>query len=159
MRLYVIRHAIAAPKSKSVPDAARPLTKKGRERFEEAARGLEALGARFDRLYHSPKLRAVETAELVASLVKRETRVTANLAKPPMPELLAEWHGHTVAVVGHQPYLGALVAWLVTGTRRGGPKFEMKKGAVIVLDGRPEPGGMRLVESLPPRVLRHVSGK
>jgi phosphohistidine phosphatase len=62
-----------------------------------------------------------------------------------------------VALVGHEPMLSSLAAWLVTGDRRRGAMFEIKKGAALVLDGEPRPGGMRLVASLPPKTLRRIA--
>ena len=66
MELFLIRHAIAVPGSMLLADADRPLTPKGRKRFSQAVLGLQHLKVRFDRLYHSPWRRAVETAELLA---------------------------------------------------------------------------------------------
>ena len=65
MELFLIRHGIAAPGSAVLSDAERPLTPQGRERFAQAVMGLQRLGVRLDRLYHSPWLRAVETATLL----------------------------------------------------------------------------------------------
>jgi phosphohistidine phosphatase len=159
MHLVVVRHAVAVAKSAKIADAARPLTKKGRKRFEKAVKGLKRLDLEIERLYHSPKKRAVETADLLSPLLAEdaETVVTDALAGPPMPDLLEELRGEEVAVVGHQPYLGALVSWLVAGTRHRGPKFDLEKGGVVVLEGRPRPGGMRLVASYPPRALRKLA--
>ncbi len=58
MELFVIRHAIAVPGSMLLADADRPLSPKGRARFAPAVMGLQRLKVRFDRLYHSPWLRA-----------------------------------------------------------------------------------------------------
>jgi len=65
MELFVIRHGIAVPGSMLLADADRPLTPQGRKRFSQVVMGLQRLGLRCDRLYHSPWLRAVETAELL----------------------------------------------------------------------------------------------
>lgn len=155
-RLYLVRHAIAAERTRGTPDAARPLTPAGRDRFVRAARGLARLGVRFDHLLHSPKLRAVETAEILASLVDGETAVTANLASVPSAELFEEIQGEHVALVGHRPYLNTLAGWLVTGSRERGTNFPMRKGGVIVLEGEIRAGGMQLVEALSPKVMRRI---
>ena len=65
MELTLVRHAIAED---GADDAARPLSKRGRQRFEDVVQELDSLGVRFDRILHSPKRRAVETAELLAGL-------------------------------------------------------------------------------------------
>jgi len=156
MRLYIIRHAAAEQGGRGTSDAGRPLTPHGRARFRSTVAGLRRVGVRFDRLYHSPKLRAVETADLLGRLVRGETVVTAHLARAPAPALLGAVRGEEVGVVGHEPWLGALAAWLVTGDRGRGERFPLKKGGVVVLEGDLRPGAMRLVASLPPKVLRRA---
>jgi phosphohistidine phosphatase len=157
MRLYIVRHAVAEPGERGRSDAARALTPRGRARFRRTVAGLRRLGVRFDRLYHSPKLRAVETADLLGRLVRGETAVTPHLARPPGAGLLGAVRGDQVALVGHEPWLGALAAWLVTGDRRRGAQFGLKKGGVLVLEGDLRPGAMRLVAALPPKVLRRAA--
>ncbi|MHB8877287.1 MAG: SixA phosphatase family protein [Myxococcaceae bacterium] len=154
LQLYVIRHAIAVPRNEGLDDAARPLTPKGRHRWRQAVAGLGRLGFNFDRLYHSPWLRAVETAEALVRLVEGETVVTQNLARPPSQELLDEIKGERVALVGHQPWLGELLGLLVAGRRELGDSLELKKGAVVCLEGELREAGMTLVAALPPSVLR-----
>lgn len=157
MRVWLVRHAVAEERAPDVPDAARALTAKGRDRFAKAVKGLERLGVRLDRLVHSPKLRAVETAQALARLVDGETFVTPHLASAPTAKLLAEVRGERVALVGHDPFLSSLAAWLVVGQKAKGRKFPMKKGGVIVLEGELRPGAMRLVASLTPKALRKMA--
>jgi phosphohistidine phosphatase len=159
MRLYLIRHAAASPRAPGVPDATRPLTPRGRARFRRAVEGLRRLGVRFDALRHSPLRRAVETAELLAPLVDGGTFATPNLARAPGAALLAEIRGESVALVGHEPMLSSLAAWLVLGDKTAGAKFAVKKGAALVLDGAPRPGAMQLAASLPPKALRRIAGR
>jgi phosphohistidine phosphatase len=156
MKLCLVRHAAAAPRQRAVPDAGRPLTQSGRVRFRRAVAGLRRLGLRFDRVYHSPKMRAVETADLLAPLLRGESVLTASLAHLPSASLVSEIRGESVALVGHDPWLAMLAAWLVTGDRRMAGRFPMKKGGVILLEGDPRPGAMRLVAALPPKVLRRM---
>lgn len=158
MELLVIRHGIAAPASLLVPDAERPLTPEGRERMAQITQGLQRLGLRCDHLYHSPWRRAVETAELLAPLLDGPATVSTALARPPRPALLEELRGTRIAVVGHQPWMGELVAWLTTGAPRDGQALAYKRGGVAWLDGEPQPGQMVLRALLPPKVLRAVGG-
>ncbi|MEE8408192.1 MAG: histidine phosphatase family protein, partial [Myxococcota bacterium] len=62
MDLYLIRHAIAEERRPGLEDPERQLTDEGKLRFERAVAGLQKLGVRFDRLYHSPWIRAAQTA-------------------------------------------------------------------------------------------------
>src|SRR6187431_1608616 len=63
VELLVIRHGIAHDAAPGGRDADRALTREGRTRMEQVARGLLRLDLRVDRLLHSPWRRAVETAE------------------------------------------------------------------------------------------------
>jgi phosphohistidine phosphatase len=155
MDLFVIRHGVAEPRRDDLQDERRELTPEGRKELARAVRGLGRLGVRFDRLLHSPWLRAVQTAELFATLVDGSTEVTRGLARSPDKELLGLLSGDRAAVVGHEPWLGELVSWLVTGDPGHGG-FELEKGAVAWLRGEPRPGRMAVVAVLPPDILRRV---
>ena len=62
--------------------------------------------------------------------------------------------GETVAVVGHEPWLSELIAWLVVGEPADGDaRFRMKKGGVAQLRGTPRPGRMQLRALLPPKLF------
>jgi phosphohistidine phosphatase len=155
--LFLIRHAAAVPRSAKQADEARPLTEKGRKRFGESVEGLAALGVSFDRLFFSPWRRAVETADLLAPLLDGKRRELRELAGRPTSGLLSRLEGDRVALVGHEPWLGQLGAWLVFGTATLGTSIELKKGAVMWLSGKPRPGEMTLRAVIPPRVLRGLS--
>jgi len=157
MELFLVRHGIAAPGSAFRTDAARPLTPQGRERFAQAVMGLQRLGVRLDRLYHSPWLRAVETAALLGPVLEGEAVSSAALTWPPGQALLQGIVGTRVALVGHQPWLGELLHWLLTG-QSDGSAFAFKRGGVAWLEGKPQPGRMVLRAFLPPKVLRVLAG-
>lgn len=162
MELLVIRHAIAVDRTEDVADADRPLTDRGRRRFRQVVSGLRALGLRVDQVLASPWLRAAETAELLAPIVLDDgpVRASPHLAAPPGPELIAELASAGVsrlAVVGHEPWLGELVATLTSGEPRHGEAVPLKKGGVAILDGAPAPGGMVLRALLPPWISRQLA--
>jgi phosphohistidine phosphatase len=157
MRLFVIRHAEAVPRSSDIDDASRPLTEEGLRRWRRAVRGFERLGMKPERVYHSPWVRAVATAEELIERVEGERVATRRLAEAPSPALLRELKGECVAVVGHQPWLGELVELLVLGRANSGAQrawLELGKGAVVWLEGKARPGKMVLRAVLPPKVLR-----
>lgn len=154
MLLHLVRHAIAAPASADRPDAARPLTPEGERKFVAGVRGMKRLGWRLDAAYHSPFVRAVQTANLLQPLLHGSSRSLADLARAPDEDLLAHVAGEQVALVGHEPYLSALAAWLVTGEIACGERIELKKGGVAVLAGPLRPGGMTLRALIAPKILR-----
>jgi phosphohistidine phosphatase len=155
MELLVVRHGIAEEHAESGVDADRALTAEGRERVQRIAQRLVELELRVDRLLHSPWLRAVQTAQALAPIVKSSAAIAPceDLARPPARALLAELRGDRLAVVGHEPWLSALVAWLAVGDMADSSGFEMRKASVAWLAGDPKPGGMALIALLPPRIL------
>ena len=159
MELFLIRHAIAAPRSPALPDAERPLTRQGRERFVQAVAGLRRLGIRLQAVHHSPWLRAVETAALLAPVLNGDLLPTQALARSPEASLLDEIDHAPAALVGHEPWMSELLAWLITGSPAAAAMVAFKKGGVACLDGPLRPGGMVLRAYLPPKVLRALGGE
>lgn len=153
MELFLIRHAIAED---GEDDDVRPLSPKGTKRFKDTVDALRVLDVRFDRILHSPKLRAVQTAALLEPLLDGVRDETPLLAISPSAALLELLFGNVVAIVGHEPYLSTLLAWLVTGEATLGGAFELKKGSVARLEGPPTPKGMKLRLLLPPATMRQM---
>lgn len=164
MKLLVIRHAIAEDRdafaATGQPDGNRPLTDEGRKKMKAAVRGLARVVPRIDVLASSPLLRAAQTAEIVArGYGGLEMRTVDELSPERRPDELLGWlrtHqlGDTVAVVGHEPHLGFLVGWLLTG--RNDSFVDFRKGGAVLLefDDPPSGGNAVLAWALPPRLLR-----
>lgn len=158
MELFLFRHAIAEEPGPDINDADRAVTREGARRFKDAVKGLEKLEIGFDIVLHSPLRRSVQTAELLLPLVRAGGLVvTPFLSAPPDEQLLSQFVGLRVGAVGHEPHLGNLVSWLVTGSVEAGDRFPFKKGALYWLEGMPLPGKMRIKAALPPKVLRAIS--
>src|SRR6266403_3213768 len=66
MQLYVVEHGIAVEGGEGIPDEWRPLTDRGRRRFQKTARAFGKLGRKLDLILTSPLVRAVQTAEILA---------------------------------------------------------------------------------------------
>ncbi len=162
MDLFVIRHAIAADAEPGQDDSARELTHKGARRFRRAVRGLRELDWCFDRVITSPWTRAVQTVELLKPVTDGPTIATDLLCDKPRPELFAliaetttpQHKRHATAVVGHEPWLSELVAWLTFGDPHHSEAIEIKKGGIVWLEGTAIPGGMKLRALLTPSLLR-----
>ena len=164
MDLFVIRHAVAEDAEDGQDDAARQLTSDGTRKFKRSVQGVRELGWTFERVLTSPWARAMTTAELLAPITAGPTIVTDLLCDKPRPELfalIAEATGpqeskHATAVVGHEPWLSELVAWLAFGDPRHGEAFDLKKGGMVWLQGTAVPGGMMLRAMLTPKILREL---
>ena len=167
MKLLVIRHAIAQDKdafaASGKPDDLRPLTDDGRRKMQNGALGLRRLIPGLDVIAASPLVRAQETARIVADAYGIGTIETTNALRPESANTLfvswlaAQDGGRTVAVVGHEPHLGVLVTWLLTGIEES--RIVLKKGSATLLDfaQRPQRGGAKLLWSLAPSQLRELA--
>ena len=162
MQLLIIRHAIAVPRgTPDIPDDERSLTKRGRQRFRSAARGLARLVKRPDFLLSSPLPRARQTADIAArewgkSVEVIEEEAIAGGSPEAISGVLARYPGESlVAIVGHEPDLSELLARIL-GTPND-ERLTFKKGgaALVSLPGTPLEGGA-LLWYLPPRALRLV---
>lgn len=156
MNLFVIRHAVAEDPGAGIDDAARELTDAGKVKLRQAVRGLRALDIRFQRVLTSPWKRAVQTARQLEPISVEPPAATDLLTQTPRAELLAliAERNETTAVVGHEPWLGELVAWLAFGDSRHGDALIIKKCGVLWLEGTAVPGGMQIRAAIPPRLLR-----
>ena len=121
MRVLVIRHAHAAQQTPGIPDAERPLTAEGERGFRAAARGLARL-VRPDVLLTSPLRRARQTAAIAAAAWGAiEATPAPALASGDVAAILETLEMHpldaTVAMVGHEPTVSALVSQLTPAVR------------------------------------------
>jgi phosphohistidine phosphatase len=156
LRLYLLRHADAGdPMAWTSDDALRPLSAKGRRQAERLARHLVAIGFETDALISSPKLRARETAEIVADAlevtVRIDERLGGGLELGALEEILrdAGRPQHPV-LVGHDPDFSDLAAELT-----GAAQLALKKGALVRIDvdGQLSSGAGRARWLLPPDAL------
>lgn len=161
MDLYVIRHAIAAELRAGEVDSERALTPDGRARFERAVAGLGQLGLVADLCWHSPWLRAAETAQLLRPALRAESVAEPLLAAAPGKALLTRLskapQQATLALVGHEPWLGELAAWLCFGDSALASGLAVRKGGLLWLRGEPTAGGMTLEAALKPSLLRRAA--
>lgn len=164
MELLILRHAIAFPRdAKRWPDdAERPLTAEGVRRARRAAAGLKRIDSRPTLVLTSPLVRARDTAAIFTQAAGwPEATECAALAPGRDPqEVLAALRRHggkseRLAVIGHQPHLGQLLALCLRGDVRP-EAFELKKSAVATLrfEGPPRAGQGMLTALFPPRALR-----
>jgi phosphohistidine phosphatase len=112
MRLYIVRHAEAAPGS---PDELRALTPEGHEQARALGRRLRDEGVRPDAILTSPLLRARETGRDLGLGESEPDERLAPGATADDIRAAVEGRGETVVVVGHQPDCGRAVAALTDG--------------------------------------------
>jgi phosphohistidine phosphatase len=163
MQLLVIRHAIAEDREEFAEtgrdDEERPLTKHGKRQMKRIAKGLRRAVKSIDVLGASPLVRVAQTAAIVAEEYDDLRVVTVPaLAPGGAPEAFAAWLGkqrvaEMVGAVGHDPDLGILVTWLLTG--RTEPRVEIEKGGACLLDVEtaPRAASATLLWALTPKML------
>lgn len=137
MKLYLMRHSHALADK---DDARRTLSPEGRETTRNVGAFFRANGALAEvhAVWHSPMLRARETAEwLVKEMGIDALRVeTPGLLPEDDPAAMAdrlERLDQTVLIVGHEPQLSALATLLVRGKVKP-VGFDFKKSAVMALE-------------------------
>lgn len=138
--LYLARHGDAVSDTE---DPSRPLSPRGRQEIASVARLAGRLGLEVDRVVHSGKLRARQTAEILAAALQPRPLIEEITGLDPTADP-QEAAGYILAVgkplmlVGHLPHLGRLTSHLLVDD----PTQEVvawPTGAVVALvqvDGR-----------------------
>lgn len=162
MRLYLIRHAEAVPlETEGISsDEERPLTAAGRASCGPLAQSLGRLGVKLDRLFTSPLVRAVQTAEELAACwegepppVEETPLLSPGTKKRKLASMLSHAGGDAIGMVGHNPDLSELVGWFI-GNKRIGINMEKAGVACIEFERRPARAGGMLVWLITPEWTR-----
>jgi phosphohistidine phosphatase len=142
MRILLVRHGPAVDPYAAPTDETRWLTDEGRRRVRLVARALADAGLRFTRIYTSPLVRTVQTAELLAA-AQPGFDGPIEVHRPLAPE-----HGSTaqalapldrageddvLALVTHEPKVRILAGHL-TGLASF-PAFRTAAACLVVHDG------------------------
>lgn len=142
MIVHLVRHAEAVERSPEIQEEHRFLTRRGRNRFRKAAKSGRNSGIAPEVILSSPLVRAVQTAEILAQVVKfkGDLLITPLLAhgfrQENFNELLKEFPTVSeLALVGHEPELGSL-AGILLGS---GATCTLDKGAIVSF--KMNPGG------------------
>jgi phosphohistidine phosphatase len=157
VKCYFLRHGLAVDAAEwSGSDFDRPLAPEGKKRMERAAKTLAALDVEIDVIITSPRLRAKQTAAIVAQRLKAENRVVedARLAGDFGPRALAailsEHPGaNEVMLVGHEPDMSRTAGAVI-----GGASLDFKPGSIACVS-LPNPAAMsgELAWFVPPKIL------
>ena len=134
MEIYLVRHGIAQDPSEAPSDPERRLTEEGLEKTARVAHAFRKRISRVDVIFHSPYLRAAETARIFAEEFPKAKLVAASGLTPhdeprsALPLLAAAGDGSAVMLVGHEPHLSSLASRLMTG--KDTPLVEFKKAGI-----------------------------
>ncbi len=178
MHLYLVRHGIAYDHGDPAypNDNERPLTPEGRRKFRRAAAGLLELIDAPAVILTSPLPRAAQTAEILLQACGSGSRsITARSLRPggSPHDVLQECRAQIaagdgegeqnlvrrrgVALVGHEPSLGLLAAWLLNGDEAGS-SLPLRKGgaACFLFEDELQAGRGQLEWLLTPRIMRSL---
>ncbi len=147
--LYLVQHAEAKTKEE---DPERSLTNEGRKAIEAVAAHCATLGIKMESIYHSGKLRAQQTAEVLARHLNAMEKVRAQPGLDPLDDVkpTQEWLARqsqqgvsAIAIVGHLPFLEKLASVLITRDEQAGVVAVRNAGVVKLI---PKQSGLYTVE-------------
>jgi phosphohistidine phosphatase len=142
MQLLIIRHGTAEDTAPNGDDAQRSLTEAGKREVKDAVKGLKTLVENIDTIGASPLLRARQTAEIVAKgYGDPPIQIVQALVPGNDPASVVEWldrnaSAKVVALVGHEPLLGVLVTWFMTGSPKSRVAMSKAGAALLEFPGR-----------------------
>ena len=137
------------------------MTSEGIARLRKEAKAIEGLGVSFDQILSSPLVRARQTADVFAEELKAKPPIANTDALTPagspgavIQELGKHMRKARIALVGHEPNMGELAAFLI------GAKVPLpfKKGAICRIDFSvfPPKGKGELCWFVTPKMLRKI---
>jgi phosphohistidine phosphatase len=149
MQLYILRHGIAENGKPGGSDPDRALTAEGKKKLREILHVVQRAGVAAELTISSPYIRATETAAIAMevlgckeALLQTNVLVPSTDPKPVWEEIRLHKTVASLMLVGHEPLLSALVAYLL-----GAPSLcvDVKKGAIVRIDIEsfgPQPHGV-----------------
>jgi len=142
MKLYLIQHGEARSE---VEDPERSLTDKGKQEVLSVSKAATGLNIRPSKVFHSGKLRAKQTAEIIASALKipgLSVQATEGLNPNddirPWAERISK-EKEDLMFVGHLPFLEKLASFLLCGSENARLVW-FRYGAIVCLDQKEDKG-------------------
>lgn len=156
-----MRHGVAVERDEwTGDDFSRPLTPDGHDKTLAAARGLAAFCGAPDVIATSPKVRALQTAEIAQDAWRKKSppQIWPELAEDNFEAWLVRLRkieAKSVVLVGHQPDFSRFASLLLSADAEE-LEIVWKKAGVMALDLDLPNGHVALQWMLPPRFLRLV---
>ncbi len=135
MKLYLVQHGQSV--SKEI-DPDRPLSAQGEHDVNQVADFLQQSGVAVDRIKHSGKTRARQTAEILAKALLNNGDIVAIVGIAPndpvgsLAETIPVLETNTM-IVGHLPFMAKLVSYLITG-KDDYPLLTYQPGSIVCLE-------------------------
>jgi len=154
MELILLRHGKAEHINQQ-GDSARELVGKGRLQARKAATALKRAGLLPDIVLTSPMVRARQTADEfcetagIPGAVIESWLACGMYPEEALKELAGFLEFKRVAIVGHEPDLSELIAWILGATSGS---VEVKKGSISCLRLTPPARNGTLIYLIPPKL-------
>jgi len=134
MKLYLIQHGMALSEEK---DPAKPLSPEGKEETQRTAEFLKTKSIKVDAVWHSPKLRAIQTAQIVAdsifcSEIKERDDLNPLDSVENFPQEIKS-SNKNLMFIGHLPFLQKLASLLLSGSETN-QLISFKNSGVVCLE-------------------------
>lgn len=134
MKLYLVQHGLALARE---VDPGRPLDPRGEQEVRKVADFLKQTGMSVDTIVHSGKMRAHQTAEILAEalLIRGEAEAIKGIdPNDPVQDFSRKVSllKHDTMVVGHLPFMARMVSLLVTGQEEA-EIVAFKPGSIVCL--------------------------
>ena len=131
MKLYFVRHGEAEDLAPT--DHSRELTERGKERINKSAQVLKRLGINPKAIYSSPRIRAKQTAQIIADALDMEISITEEVNfgfdSSNIKTLIKKFNSNDeIMFVGHNPDMSQIVH------KMAGASVSMKKGGFARID-------------------------
>ena len=134
MKLYLIQHGISLPEEK---DPEKSLSPEGKEETQRTAEFLKTKNIKVDAVWHSPKLRAAQTVQIIVnSILCSEIKERDDLNPLDSVENFLEEiksSNKNLMIIGHLPFLQKLASLLLSGSETN-QFISFKNSGVVCLE-------------------------
>lgn len=143
MLIHLMQHGACMPEELDKHQALSPV---GREQIVKSAKAAAAMGLRFELIVASPKVRSIQTAEIMAeatgypvSRIEVTEHVKAMAPAKDSIDFIGEYDGlDSILIAGHLPSLGSIATQLLTG--RDILEINIENGGLMQIDSAPGMG-------------------
>jgi phosphohistidine phosphatase len=137
MKVYLVRHGEAVS---SDVDPQRPLSDQGRAGVQKVAVFIEQMRISVEHIWHSGKLRAAQTAEILSSAVSAKKGCSSHEGLGPNDDVSAiadelDAYDTDLMIVGHLPFLWNLTSLLAAG-KETADIVAFEAGAMVCIERR-----------------------
>ncbi len=135
MLLYLVQHAEAKSKDE---DPSRSLSEKGIQNIKKVAHYASALNIKVSKIFHSTKLRALQTAQVLAEHIKVKDGISETEGLDPLDDP-GIWFKRIseikedIILVGHLPYLNKLASLMLCDNMEKNV-IDFKMGSIVCLE-------------------------